>query len=380
MKITSLIITTLFFLISCKDQEVSNEIILEGQEKNIPDGKIYLTEARYWQIPLDSTECTNGHFVFKIKADSSFVPYMASISYPDSTSPTKIAQLAFSNDFLLPPDTAKFYNYYSSAFYLERGKIIIRNQERVKQKFPHGIPVTIKAGKETELMYRNQFTDFGWLGNIDSTKRLSKIEYFKNQIKKFPFSYFLLQSIYNAKEQYSKKEMQTILSLFNDDIQKSKLGDHIRTYLTNRPDPNKPYPNLYLLNSTNQRHNIIDTNSKLTMLVFWASWCGPCRMEIPLLKEIQNEYKGKGLNLVSISIDEEKDNWEKALRQEKMIWTQYLVEKDKIDLVRQQFNFSAIPFVVFTDKAGKEIKKFTGYDKEQKKNYEAIINKVINSQ
>jgi thiol-disulfide isomerase/thioredoxin len=380
MKIITILILTLLFFISCKEKRNSDEIIIEGQVKNIPDGKIYLTEAHYRQIPLDSTICTNGHFVFKIKPDSLFVPYMASIRYPDSTSPTKIAQLAFSNDFQLPSDTAKFYNYYYSAFYLERGGIIIKNQEKVKQKFPYGIPVTIKAGKETEIMYRNQFTDFGWLGNIDSTKRLSRIEYFKNQIKKFPFSYFLLQSIYDAKEQYSKKEMQTILSLFNDDIQKSKLGDHIRAYLTNRHDPNKPYPNLYLLNSTNQRHNIIDTNSKLTMLVFWASWCGPCRMEIPLLKEIQNEYKGKGLNLVSISIDEDKDNWEKALRQEKMIWTQYLVDKEKIVLVKQQFNFSAIPFVVFTDKAGKEINKFTGYDKEQKKNYEAVINKVIHSQ
>ncbi len=62
-----------------------------------------------------------------------------------------------------------------------------------------------------------------------------------------------------------------------------------------------------------------------------------------------------------------------------MGWTQYLVDKDKIDLVRQQFNFSAIPLVVFTDKAGREIKKFTGYDKEQKNNYEAVIKKFIDT-
>lgn len=373
----SILSAILFVIISCNNQEGSNEIIIEGQVKNMPDGKIYLTEAHKWQIPLDSTDCINAHFVFKIKADSSFVPYMASISYPDSTLPTKIAQLMFSNDFLLPPDTTKFYNYGNSGFYLERGKTIIKNRKRVKQKFPHGIPVTIKAGRETEIMYRNQFTDFGWLGNIDAEKRLSRIKYFKNQIKENPFSYFLLQSIYDAKEQYSKKEMQEILSLFNDDVQKSKLGKQIGTYLANRPDPNTPYPNLSLVNSNNQSGNIIDPNSKLNMLVFWASWCGPCRMEIPLLKEIQNEYKGKGLNLVSISIDENKDNWEKALRQEKMMWTQYLVNKEKIDLVKQQFNFSAIPLVVFTDKTGMEIMKFIGYDKEQKKHYEAVIKKFI---
>jgi len=50
-----------------------------------------------------------------------------------------------------------------------------------------------------------------------------------------------------------------------------------------------------------------------------------------------------------------------------------LVDKDRIDLVKAQFNFMSIPVVVFTDNAGKEIKKFTGFDK----NYEGIINKFI---
>lgn len=50
-----------------------------------------------------------------------------------------------------------------------------------------------------------------------------------------------------------------------------------------------------------------------------------------------------------------------------MNWSQYLVDQDKIDLVKQQFNFFAIPLVIFIDKTGKEIMKFTGYDKEQKR-------------
>ncbi len=370
MKTISIFISTLFFLISCKDQKVSNEIIIDGQVKNIPDGKIYLTEAHYWQIPVDSTICNNGHFVFKIKLDSSFVPYMAAIHFADSSKPTKVRSLFFRN-YMLGADSMK---YSGNAFYLEKGFIRIEGDN---QKNPY---LRAFAGKETDVMYKNQFTDFGWLGNIDSIKRISRIEYFKKQIKVYPFSYFLLQSIYNAKEQYSKKEMKEIVALFNINLQKSKLGDQITTYLINRPDPNAPYPNLSLLNSNNQRHNIIDTSFKLNMLVFWASWCGPCRLEIPMLKEIQNEYQRKGLNLVSISIDENKGNWEKALSQEKMNWTQYLVEKEKIDLVKQQFNFSAIPLIIFTDKTGKEIVKFTGYDKEQKKNYKAVIQKFIASE
>jgi thiol-disulfide isomerase/thioredoxin len=367
MKIISILILTLFFLNSCKAKRISNEIIIEGQVKNMPDGKIYLTEARYWRIPLDSTICTNGHFVFKIKPDSSFVPFMAAIHFPDSSKPMKVGGLFFRN-YMLGVDSMK---YSGDGFYLEKGYTRIEGDNQKKPR------LRIFAGKETDVMYKNQFTDFGWLGNIDSAKRLQRVSFFKKEIRKFPFSYFLLQSIYDAKEQYSEKEINEILALFNSDVQESKLGDKFRTYLTNRPDPNKPYPNLSLLDSANQKHLIIDTNSKLTMLVFWASWCGPCRMEIPLLKEIQNEYKGKGINIVSISIDDNKDNWTKALNQEKMSWAQYIVDKDKIDLVKQQFNFSAIPFVLFTDNTGKEIMKFTGFDKVEKKNYETVINKFI---
>ena len=367
MKTISKFISAIFFLVSCIGQKVSNEIIIDGQVKNMPDGKIYLTEAHYWRIPLDSTECINGHFVFKIISDLSFVPYMAAIHFPDSSKSNTAGALFFRN-YMLAADSIK---YSGDAFYLERGFTRIEGDN---QKSPY---LRVFAGKETDIMYKNQFTDFGWLGNIDSIKRVLRIEFFKKQIKVYPFSYFLLQSIYDAKEQYSKKEMKEILALFNADVQKSKLGDQIRTYLTNRPNPDAPYPNLSLLTSDNQRRNIIDTSVKLNMLVFWASWCGPCRMEIPSLKEIQNEYQGKGLNLVSISIDENKGNWEKALSQEKMNWTQYLVDKDKIDIVKQQFNFSAIPLVIFTDKTGKEIMKFIGYDKEQTKDYEAVIKKFI---
>ena len=369
MKIITILISTLFFFISCTEKKVPDEIIIEGQVKNIPDGKIYLTEAHLWQIPLDSTICTNGHFVFKIKPDSLFIPYMAAIHFPDISKSTKVGGLFFRN-YMLGADSMK---YSGDGFYLEKG------YTRIEGDNQHKPYLRVFAGKETAVMYKNQFTDFGWLGNIDSTKRLQRISFFKNEIKKYRFSYFLLQGIYGAKEQYSKEEINEILSLFDSDVQKSKFGDKFRTYLTNRPDPNKPYPNLSLLNSANERHFIIDSNFKLTMLVFWASWCGPCRMEIPTLKEIQSEYKERGMNLVSISIDDNKDNWVKALSQEKMPWTQYIVDKDKIDLVKQQFNFSAIPLVIFTDKTGKEIRRFTGYEKGQKKNYETVVNKIIDT-
>lgn len=362
-KLLSVFIT--LSLLSCKQQQPKNEIVVEGSVKNIPDGKVYLTEAHRWKIALDSAVCSNGHFKFVIKPDSAFVPYMASIYYSDSSRTSGLASLIFRNH-TLKTDSLKFAN---NDFYLEKGHISIEGDNNAAQH------LRVFAGKETELMYSPQLTDFGWLGNLDSSKRSTRINFYISQIKKYPFSYFLFRKIYSNKEQYSKKELQDILQLFDKDIQQSSLAGQINTYLTNRHETGKPYPVLFLLNNHNDRHTIVDSAAKLNMLVFWASWCGPCRAEIPSLKKLNAKYQEKGLNLVSISIDENKASWQQAINQEKMTWSQYIVDSEKIESVKQQFNFSAIPFILFIDKDRQEVNKIIGYTENE--NYEEVIAKYL---
>lgn len=365
MKLASLFIAILFILASCKGKPVPNEIIIEGQVKNMPDGKIYLTEAHFGEIPLDSTLSINGHFKFTIKPDSAFVPYMAAIHFPDSSKPGRLGGFVFRNH-MLGPDSMK---YGGEAFYLEKGFTWIEGEYHQRQR--------VFAGKENDLFYSYRMNELGGPGDIGSDRHLPKLAFIKGQIKLYPFSYFLLHGVYENRGQYSKNEIREVLALFNQDVGKSALATQIRTYLTNRIDPGEPYPNLYLLNPASERQHVIVSTAKINMLIFWASWCGPCRMEIPLLKQIQQEYAGKGLNMVSISIDERKENWNTALLQEKMNWPQYIIDNEKLAMVKAQFNCSSIPLVVFTDKTGKEISRIRGYEKEQKGNYEAVIGKFI---
>lgn len=364
-------------LLACTKEKAADEIIIEGNVRNMPDGKVYLTEGHDWKILLDSTESKNGHFAFKIKPDSSFTPYMASIIYPDSTSPIKFTSLGYSNDFVLPSDTTVFYNYSYGAFYLEKGTTTITDRKRVKKIFKEFIPVSIKAGKETEVMYRNQFTDFGWLGNLDASKRTARVNFFKNEIKKYPFSYYLIKEIYNAKDQYSEQELKDILGLFNQDVQASAFGRKVSQYLVNRIDPDQPYPNIFLTRSDNQQGGMIDNGAKVNMLVFWASWCGPCRQEIPQLKQLYAEYKNRGVNLVSVSLDEKPESWQKALSQEQMGWQQLIVDKEQIELMKQKFHFSAIPLVILADSRGKEIKRFVGYEKDNVQLYKTVLEEKL---
>ena len=65
--------------------------------------------------------------------------------------------------------------------------------------------------------------------------------------------------------------------------------------------------NVQLYDLQRNTANLYDeiSKNKLTVIDFWASWCGPCRMEAPNLIEIYNDYKDKGLGFVGISLDGE---------------------------------------------------------------------------
>ncbi len=61
---------------------------------------------------------------------------------------------------------------------------------------------------------------------------------------------------------------------------------------------------------------------KPVLVDFWASWCGPCRREMPNLVEIYKQYKGKGLEIVGVSLDRSNDAWVEAIKADGITWPQ----------------------------------------------------------
>ncbi len=96
-----------------------------------------------------------------------------------------------------------------------------------------------------------------------------------------------------------------------------------------------------------------DFMGKVLVIDFWASWCGPCRAEIPKMKEIYKDYKDRGdVVFLSISIDSKKEDWVKALGEENMEWMQLWATDGGKELM-DKYQFNGIPFIVAIDKEGK---------------------------
>jgi thiol-disulfide isomerase/thioredoxin len=112
-----------------------------------------------------------------------------------------------------------------------------------------------------------------------------------------------------------------------------------------------------------EKFNVEDYKGKVLVLDFWATWCPPCKMEIPDLIEINDEYKDKGVVLVGITGDEDAEESVPEFAKESGLNYRNFIMNDAID---KEYNITGWPTKVIYDADGNEVFRKTGYmTKEQ---------------
>ncbi|HEX8350984.1 MAG TPA: TlpA disulfide reductase family protein, partial [Hymenobacter sp.] len=96
---------------------------------------------------------------------------------------------------------------------------------------------------------------------------------------------------------------------------------------------------------------------KYVLVDFWASWCGPCRQENPNVVRMYNKYKDKGFAIYSVSFDQDRAKWLKAIANDKLTWTQVSDLKGWESAAGQTYGVKAIPQTVLLDPQGRIIAK-----------------------
>lgn len=112
----------------------------------------------------------------------------------------------------------------------------------------------------------------------------------------------------------------------------------------------KAAPGFTLKNDKGETCSLADFRGKVVYLDLWASWCGPCRQEMPALKEIYEKYKAdERIAIVGIAVHDGYNRWKEALEEEKPGWLQL---HDADGLVARAYEAGVIPRYILIDKNG----------------------------
>jgi len=122
-------------------------------------------------------------------------------------------------------------------------------------------------------------------------------------------------------------------------------------------------------------------NKEYVLLDFWASWCAPCRDEIPFLKDIHRLYNDKGFEIIGISQDHNSVLWKNAIAKDSIqIWKHILVKKGSQKInnsILDDYFIYGIPVKVLINKEGKIIGRWRGGGVENKESLEKQLHKIF---
>lgn len=173
--------------------------------------------------------------------------------------------------------------------------------------------------------------------------------------------------------QMSENALQERYNLLGDNARATASGRAIANQLDRYASLREGAiaPNFEILDLEGDTLNMHDLKRKVKILDFWASWCGPCMKEMPNLIKLYKQYQTRGMEIISISIDDREDLWRKTVAQEGMTWKNVW---DASKIVAQAYCLKSIPAIFILDEQNRIVAKGLR-GSELKKKIEELLKK-----
>lgn len=160
---------------------------------------------------------------------------------------------------------------------------------------------------------------------------------------------------------FSLSEIQSLEAAVPAKLKATATGKEVISELqeTKKSVPSAMFYDTELMTPDGKKFKISDYcgKGKYVLLEFWASWCGPCRADIPHIKEAYAHYHPQGFEIISISMDNNEKAWKAAVEREQMNWVQGSDLKAFNSPLSKVYNFNGIPFCILIGPDGKIVER-----------------------
>ena len=186
---------------------------------------------------------------------------------------------------------------------------------------------------------------------IEKERILLKIDFVKNN----PASYVAPSILKGISYYLEAEDMEAIINAMDTNVAKVPIIKDLKvmTDAMKVVSPGKKAPD-FTMNDINGNPVSLSSKigSKLLLLDFWAAWCGPCRQENPNIVRVYKEFHKKGFDILGVSLDQSKDDWIKAIADDKLTWTQVSDLQYFSNAAAKLYVVNSIPANFLLDSAG----------------------------